>query len=673
MKTPLRLRSSLACAALALVLAAPLGAQALARKAGPAPEAPTPTPNAGRLPPAGIKLYDTDRTELTEGVTALRRKIDAAAREIATKDPGLQLLLPDIEIYHKAVDWALRYDEFFDEKQIAVARHLLSEGVNRAEELAKGKAPWTTETGTVLRGYKSRIDDSIQPYAVVIPISWRRNEVIGRRLDVVLAGRGEKRSELAFLAEHETNPGEIVPPSAIVLHPYGRYCNATKFAGESDVFEAMTAVQQRYNVDSDRIIVRGFSMGGASTWHLATHHPGVWAAASPGAGFAETAVYTKALASGKELRPVWEQKLWKWYDATAYAANLFNVPTIAYSGELDPQKQSADIMEEAMAAEGLTLERIIGPATAHKYEAGAKNTLRTRLDAFALKGREPAKEVHLTTYTLQYPRNNWVAITALEKHWDRADVVAKLDGTKAVTVTTKNVAGLQLTPPDEWRGGLTVDGQKVPQRDDLQIGAGVFLVKTDGKWTTGILSGRRKTIGITGPIDDAFMDAFVFVRPTSQPLNTQVGAWVQSELAHATRMWRDIFRGEAPVKDDSAITADDVLNKNLILWGDPSSNDVIAQIVDRLPVKWDKEKLVFHGETYDAAHHAPILIFPNPLNPRRYVVLNSGIDFRNEAYGTNALQTPKLPDYAIVDLRTPAGPRWPGKIVEAGFFDEEWK
>src|SRR4051812_14061209 len=111
MKTPLRLRSSLACAALALVLAAPLGAQAPARKTGPAPEAPTPTPNAGRLPPAGIKLSDADRTELTEGVTALRRKIDAAAREIATKDPGLQLLLPDIEIYHKAVDWALRYDE----------------------------------------------------------------------------------------------------------------------------------------------------------------------------------------------------------------------------------------------------------------------------------------------------------------------------------------------------------------------------------------------------------------------------------------------------------------------------------------------------------------------------------------------------------------------------------
>ncbi len=659
MKTPLRFRSPLAAAALALLAALPATAQ-------------TPPPPAKRLPPEGIRISDADRADLTEGLKALRRKIDAAAREVATKNPDLQLLLPDLEIYYKAVDWALRYDEFFNEKEIVTARHLLSEGVNRAEELAQGKAPWTTETGLVVRGYKSKIDDSIQPYAVVIPLDWRRGEYAGRRLDVVLAGRNEKRTELAFLADHEKNAGDIVPSTGIVLHPYGRYCNATKFAGESDVFEAMAAVQQRYNIDADKIIVRGFSMGGASTWHLATHHPGVWAGASPGAGFAETAIYTKALASGKELRPAWEQKLWKWYDATAYAANLYNVPIVAYSGEIDPQKQSADLMEQTMSAEGLKLERLIGPQTGHKYEPNTKNTLAAKLDAMALKGRAPAKEVHLTTYTLQYPRNNWVTITGLEHHWERADVVARIDGARNITVTTKNVAALQLTPTDDWRS-VTIDEQPLTFRSDVQIGTGLFLIKTNGKWSTGILSGRRKTVGLTGPIDDAFMDAFVFVRPTSPGFNAKVDAWVKGELAHATKMWRDIFRGEAPVKDDSAITPDDVLNKNLVLWGDPSSNDIIAQIVDRLPVKWDKEKLVFHGEGYNSADHVPILIYPNPLNPRRYVVLNSGVDFRDEAYGTNALQVAKLPDYAIVDLRTPPGPRWPGKIETAGFFDEEWK
>ena len=44
------------------------------------------------------------------------------------------------------------------------------------------------------------------------------------------------------------------------------------------------------------------------------------------------------------------------------------------------------------------------------------------------------------------------------------------------------------------------------------------------------------------------------------------------------------------------------------------------------------------GYTLDAAHHAPILIFPNPLNPQRYVVLNSGIDFRDDPVALDGIK-----------------------------------
>jgi hypothetical protein len=171
------------------------------------------------------------------------------------------------------------------------------------------------------------------------------------------------------------------------------------------------------------------------------------------------------------------------------------------------------------------------------------------------------------------------------------------------------------------------------------------------------------------------MEPFVFVRPTGQPLNARLGTWTTGELAHATKMWRDIFRGDAPVKDDTALTDADIAAKNLILWGDPTSNRVLARLLatGKLPLTWDGKSLTFRGQTYDAAHHAPILIFPNPLNPAHYVVLNSGIDFREHAYGSNSLQLPKLPDYAIIDLREAPGPRWPGKIATAGFFDESWQ
>ena len=656
--------------------------------------AQTPPPPAQRLPPAGIAIPAAARTELTAATASFGAEISALRSELTTaRKTTLLALLTDVEIFHKAVDWPLRYDEFFDLKQLDTARHLLAVGRERAAALRAGKTPWLEATGTIIRGYRSTLDDSVQPYALVVPATWKRTAtpatatspaipVPARRLDVVLAGRNEKRTELAFIAEREKSPGEIVPADAIVLHPYGRFCNATKFAGEVDVMEAIQLVRKFYKIDTGRIVVRGFSMGGASTWHLATHFPGLWAAASPGAGFAETAVYAKALAPGKPERTWWEQTLWQWYDATASAGNLFNVPTVAYSGELDPQKQAADIMTTAATAEGVKFEHLIGPQTAHKYHPDSKTQLAARLDALTAQPRPlwPA-ESRFTTYTLRYSVSDRIKIMELEKSWERADVTVKFPAPQRLEITTRNVAVLSIMLDSSAGLNTTVDGQPVTIGE---IVPSYWLVKADGKWTyqdhtyteKRWRQQTRKIPGLSGPINDAFMDPFLFVRPTGQPLNAKVGAWATAELTHATKMWRDIFRGELIVKDDTAITAADLDNQHLILWGDASSNAVIAKILasKKLPLTWNAQSLTFQGKSYDAAHHAPVLVFPNPLSTqRRYIVLNSGIDLRDEAYGTNSLQTPKLPDYAIIDLREPAGPRWPGKIATAGFFDEAWK
>ncbi|HKB89746.1 MAG TPA: prolyl oligopeptidase family serine peptidase, partial [Opitutaceae bacterium] len=589
-----------------------------------------------------------------------------------TSNTDLAALLPDVQIFHKAVDWALRYDEFFDPKQIDFAKKLIAQGQERIKQLRAGEAPWLTQTGLVVRGYRSTLDGSIQPYGLFVPPDSYPNDATPFRLEVWLAGRGDKRSELAFLAESETGPLQFTPSHTIVLRPYGRFCNAIKFAGEVDVFEAMAAVRRQYSIDPMRMIVAGFSMGGASTWHLATHHPTLWCAASPGAGFAETAIYTKALASGKEPPPWWEQKLWNWYNATSYAGNLFNCPTIAYSGEIDPQKESADLMEEAMAKEGLKLERLIGPQTAHKYHSQTKEELAKRLDALANKGREPMpKEIHLTTYTLQYPDAAWIALKGLTQHWERSDVRGTFAGGHSVTLTTNNVTALRIGIDGVTE--MNIDGQKLTFLPPTNVDS-VTVHKQGDTWSFGDLDNTlRKVPGLTGPIDDAFMSSFIFVRPTGKPLNEKNGAWIEAEMTRAMKMWRDIFRGIAPTKDDTALTGEDIFAKNLILWGDPSSNQVIAKILEGLPIQWTATKLVVKGITYDATDHLPILIFPNPLNPKRYIVLNSGMDFRDDAYGSNALQTPKLPDWAVIDLTTPPGPRWPGKIADAGFFDEVWQ
>jgi hypothetical protein len=627
------------------------------------------------IPAAGIAIPAEERAALEAGLAHLQGSI-------AKLKAGP--LVADVQIFSEAVRFSLQYNEFFKPAEAAAAKKLLEAGEERAAQLAEGQAPWTNATGLVVRGYVSKIDRSVQPYGLVVPASYSPNAPHRWRLDTWFHGRNETLTQLNFLTDRMKNQGEFAPLDTIVLHLYGRYCNASKFAGEVDFFEALDAVKRSYPIDENRIVDRGFSMGGASAWHFAVHYPGLWAAASPGAGFAESAQYLKIKLEGDAAPPAWEQKLWHYYDSVDYAANLFNLPVIEYHGEIDPQKQAGDMMQRAMAEEGLKLARLEGPQTAHKYHPETKVQLAGKLDAIAQRGRNPVpRRVVFTTFTLHYNQSYWLTVDGLARHWERARIDGAIAGDSAVVVSTSNVTAFTLSmgpgdcPLDVARTPVVaIDGQKVdapvPASDRSWV---AHFRKSGTQWARAEsteLAGLHKRHDLQGPIDDAFLDSFVFVSPTGAPLAAAEGMWVASEEKRAIAEWHRQFRGEATVRDDKDVTDADIAGSNLILWGDPSSNRVLSRIADHLPVKWSSEGVVLGGKHYDTATHAAILIFPNPLNPRKYVVLNSGFTFREADYLSNARQTPKLPDYAIVDLTLPPDGRFPGRIVQAGFFNEDW-
>ncbi len=675
--------------------------------ADPDANAPAASPAQNRqpkqLPPPGVAIPDTERAELTAAAAELGKEISVL--KLSKLGGGMDGLIPDVEIFHKAVDWALRYDEFYNVKEVATARTLLAEGKSRAAALHEGKAPWTTQTGPVVRGYRSKIDGSVQPFGVVVPATWKGAEDKAPRATWIWNhGRSETLSELSFIAGRLKSPGEFTPADTFVVHPYGRYCNATKFAGEVDVFEALDSARRAYPVDNNRLVNAGFSMGGASAWHLGAHHSGLWAASHAGAGFAETAEYAGVFAAGKTPPPWWEVILYRWYDATVCAANFANHPIFAYHGSEDKQGQSTQIMKRFAEKEGVTIREFIGPGVGHKYEAGVKGEILSKVHS-ALKSRGQSKEEWKFRFAGCAPflsGNSWIQPISFERTWERAEVTATYrigDTMDTAEVSTKNISRLvlhsdiKLNSTRPHRVQVKLNGQKLPEVFEGFI----LLTKEADEWkavsefgTVLISEGRgrsmtsrefeehsskniRKRPSLCGPIDHAFMDSFLFVKPTAVPLSPTLGEWTQRELAHATKQWRGIFRGDAPTMDDTKLTDAQIASSNLVLWGDPSSNAVLKRIADKLPVKWTAEGVEFGGRKYSASH-VPVLIFPTPLNPARYVVLNSGFTFsRAAASGTNSQQTPKLPDWAIVDISVPPDDKFPGKIVDAGFFDEQWK
>jgi dienelactone hydrolase len=516
----------------------------------------------------------------------------------------------------------------------------------------------------------------------VIPAGWRATDATPWRLDAWLAGRSEVRSEVNFLTERMTRPGEFTPHDAIMIHLYGRYCNATKFAGEIDVLEGIASVRQHYRIDADRIFVRGFSMGGGSTWHLAAHYADMWAGAAPGAGFAETKEYQNLEKKG-DVRPWYEQKMWRWYDATEYAANFYNLPLVAYSGEKDRQIQAAQIMERYLAKEGMSLAHVIGPNTEHKYHPDSKPEIASRLSAIAKVGRDPyPASLRFTTYTLRYNRMRWITVDALNEHWEKARVNAQILDNGDIQIETANVSALTINfGAGGWKHGLDraasirVDGQRAGTLQPLTDRSlrGSFVRKGNSWQPATPQDGLAKRHGLQGPIDDAFLSSFVMVVPSGTAMHEAGGKWAKSESDRAIRTWRALFRGDARVKKDSEITDADIASSNLVLWGDPSSNSMIAKILAKLPMEWNANRLAIGKESCDAKSCMPVLVYPNPLNPKRYIVLNSGPTMREDSNSTNSQQTPRLPDAALVGLDEPAGPVRPGKILWADFFNEQWQ
>ncbi len=640
----------------------------------------TPT-SKGTTPPPGIEVPAADAAELKSGLDALGKDIDAVRRS-ANGNANRLALLPDVEVFHKAVRYALQYNEFFNPKEIAAAKAQLKLGQDRVKEVKEGKSSWVSATGPLILGYISRIDGSVQPYGLIVPDDWRPGDMTPRPLYLWFHGRGDTLSEVNFINGRLKGKHDFSTPNAFELHLYGRYCNASKFAGETDCFEAMADVQHRYAIDPNRIVEMGFSMGGATGWHMAAHHPGLWAVGSCGAGFAETEIYAKIDDPKKEPPPAWERKLYSLYDCNIIAANYGNLPFIAYSGEIDPQKQSGDLMNKAMADEGIKMEWLIGPGVGHKYEPETKKELSKRIDAYVAKGREPMPpHIRFETYSLRYNECKWIRLDALDQHWEKAEIDATLADEGTFRIKTKNVAGFTISLPT---GPVPLDKTHPPRvvvDDQELVGPAVqedwtaSFSKAGGKWQAQPLAFGRaphKHHGLQGPIDDAFMDSFIFVRPTGKALNEKVGAWAQNEFDLAVAGWRRVFRGDVRVKDDTALTAEDVANANLVLWGDPGSNKALASLLPKLPIQWTKDKLIMGAQSASAADHAPIFIYPNPANPNRYIVVNSGFTFRMGARVSNSLQTPKLPDWALIDLNTPPSELWPGKVTEAGFFDEAW-
>src|SRR5262249_38274816 len=115
-------------------------------------------------------------------------------------------LLADVEVFHRAAVAVVKHNEFFHKDSAKWTLAALERGLKRAERAADRDASSRTRRGhTVVRGYPSRLDGSVQPFAVTYPRDYG-DEDRKWRVDVVLHGRDPSLTEVKFLHAHGDKP-----------------------------------------------------------------------------------------------------------------------------------------------------------------------------------------------------------------------------------------------------------------------------------------------------------------------------------------------------------------------------------------------------------------------------------------------------------------------------------
>jgi pimeloyl-ACP methyl ester carboxylesterase len=631
-------------------------------------------------PSATAPAANIDTTGLPEKADRLKAKLAA----LTSLEPDLRA---DAEIFHKGIEWALRYDPP-GVADLVLLHKALDRGMERAEALGSGKTNWTRRRGKLVRGFVSAVDGSTQPYGLVVPQQYTGKEPV--RLDVVLHGSSKPHgmSELRFISRFDEGDtaAQTGPASAFIeLHPLGRVENCYRWAGETDVFEAIEAVCRNYNIDRNRIVLRGMSMGASGTWHLGLKHPDRFVALGPYCGYVDTHRFSETPMPGfikvGPLPPHQELGL-HMLDSVDYAANAGVVPAIAAIGDKDIFLQSHVHMGEVFAKEGLQMINLISHGTGHVQDPATHQEQMRRIGEHATAGLNRLPEsVRFVSWTLKYGRCHWVQLLGLERHYARAEFAARIGEGNTLTVSTAdNIQRFAISRPVD---AVRVLGQDVPVPKRAP-GVPFVFTRAQGRWLceerVEPVALPGKTPGLQGPIDDAFASPFLCVRGTGKPWNPAVQHWAEASLKRFEYEWARYMRGTLPVKDDTAVTEEDLREKHLILFGDPGSNAWIAKTLPSLPLVWTRSELEFGGSANTASEHAPVLVCRNPLSTGRYLVLNSGHTFHEKEFAAfNYLLFPRHGDWAVVKI-LPDAQQWkpqttpfPEEVLRAGYFDEHWR
>ncbi|MFC1712576.1 hypothetical protein ACFL6S_02845 [Candidatus Poribacteria bacterium] len=511
--------------------------------------------------------------------------------------------------------WGLIF-EYLSESDETELLELLREHVGSPEDISRrlGKAleefdapndSFAGKRGRFFSAYVSTLDQSGQIYNLYVPESYNPEMQYALHVypkDLDYKGLKEVKDPLPY----------------IIASCQGR---GIEGLGELDALETIRDVSTHYNIDPDRIYLRGGSIGGGSVWRMAARYPDIFAAALVDCG-------------------------WTW-TSRLHLENVSNIPMWIYHDATDVWVPVDESRTAVKLLSGMASPIIYSETSGRGHEA--------RMEDLALKSEEWLRDQRRNCYPAEV---TYITSTPLRGHAYWLDILEFTDPNALATVKARvtpgrdqsqlflhmrNIDVLAVDLPGELYPSdkpLIVAASGAPLRVPPPLPQRIYVHREEGiteNLTCSISSDDPRPSMPYRPYAASGLNSLyvsgeplMIVRGTggdNRGLVDSIGRFCELLSKGNIGWWafpmHPCVTGKIPIKADTEISIEDERRCNLILVGPADVNCVLARIAPNLPAVERDGFLHVGEEKYDLAGASYGLFHYNPEAPERYVMVMS--------------------------------------------------
>ena len=435
----------------------------------------------------------------------------------------------------------------------------------------------------------------------------------------------------------------------------------------------LSLIKEKINIDEDRIYLDGGCGNGLAAMALALNYPDRWAKCS--------------ISMGNSYRHL--------------AGNALNLPLVFVKGGHNEDRLVSYYDFAVKCFEYYGCRHFISSRTASTARARGTNL------SEAIREHDPQR-VLLLCETLQHNKAYWLQIdgrcdenilASIEATVAGQTIYVKFNNVDAYSINLKH-APLNITRPIDIVEIPDLLYENFTAKNTLSDRNPFFFVKNDrvrryhcnlnavdsaGKArgyindddiqaviNDGLTFSRKpsryqgakyiKTSWLSGPIRDAFTDAYVVIYGTTGE---------DIDFLDRSKHFAEQIACGAPCIEDVNSSEDLINSHNLILIGTPETNRLLARIAGELPVQIKDGIILADGKSFNYKDMGFMLVYPNPLNSNRYVVVFYANSVRAVSQIAKALsQVKKIcpADVGIYEVTSDNGIKW--HVLEK--FDTLW-